>query len=516
MSYEAIPFPSFGNGLNLRDKVDAVDEAEAIDLLNVVFTERGAVKQRDGYVTFTSVALTNAAESLHPFYTTSGTKQLIVGAGTRLEALNTSGAIVASQTALTDGTWDFARFAAPGSELIYAGQGNDLLQKWNGTTWASVASTPKAGSLAVMSVEQGVRMVAGRFNTTTGGPDGSAGSSNPSRVYFSDPADPETWGVTNFVDFAPGDGEKVQAVVAWREFVFIFKETKFFVVYDTTEDAEGGPVFLWRAVDTGIGVASPRAVAVDDSGLYFMGRDGVYRTTGGEPELLSSAIDPIFKGGASAFYTGGILNHTQITKCAMGFHEEFLYLGFPTGTDNDRVLVYDPRFNWWSLYDFPAACFASFRVSDEEDLMFGFSSGTNDIGRHNKDQTSDDGTAIASRWRSGWFDYDLPERKRIRETKVWGSGKNFVAVAPDFQNGVGALSELDMTDPSVDEWGGTTWDGGEWAQPLELVPVLRRRGVRGTVFSTYFENSILNQSWAVHRLQHHLADVSIPSKKDQD
>lgn len=517
MTYEPISFPSFGAGLNLRDKVDAVSEEEAIDLLNVWFTERGAVKQRDGYDNFTTTALTNPVASLEPFYTSSGTRQLIAGCGTRLEALNTSGGIVASLTAQTTGTWDFVRFGAPGNELIYAGQGETTLRKWDGTTWTNgVASTPAAGALAVMAVEQGNRMVAGRFNTTTGGPTGGAGTSNPSRVYFSDPGAPETWGATNFVDFTPGDGEKIQAVVAWREFVFIFKESKFFVVYDTTEDSEGAPVFLWRAVDTGIGLASPRAVAVHRSGVYFMGRQGVYRTVGDEPELLSSAIDPMFLGGSSDFYLGGELAHANITNCAMGFHGEQLYLGFPTSSTNNRVLVYDPRYEWWSLYDIVASCFTSFRIGAQEELVFGYASGSNHVGRHNSSFTNDDGVAISSHWRSGWFDYELPERKRIRETKVWGSGKCFFGLSNDWKDSVGTLTQLDMTDPSVDTWSGTTWGGGEWANPLDLVPVLRRLAVRGTTFSTYFQNSILNQSWAVHRLQHHLADAQIPSKKKQE
>src|SRR5687768_10053534 len=209
--------PSFGAGLNLRDKPDAVDPSECIDTLNTVFTERGAVKQRDGYDNLTS-SLTNAPKSLEPFYRTGAANQLVAGCGTRLEALSTAGAVVASQTGLTDGIWDFARFGAPNTERVYAGNANDLLYIWNGSAWASVASSPKAGALAVMAVDAGNRLVAGRFDGTAGGPTAGAGTSSPSHVYFSDAGDPQTWGTNNYVQLTPGDGEKVQAVVAWREF----------------------------------------------------------------------------------------------------------------------------------------------------------------------------------------------------------------------------------------------------------------------------------------------------------
>jgi hypothetical protein len=47
--YQATSFKDFSGGLNLRDKADTVGESEAIDLLNVDFTERGAIRQRDGF-----------------------------------------------------------------------------------------------------------------------------------------------------------------------------------------------------------------------------------------------------------------------------------------------------------------------------------------------------------------------------------------------------------------------------------------------------------------------------------
>ena len=47
--YNPFQFTDLSGGLNLRDKSDAVGEKEAVDLLNVTFTERGAVRQRDGY-----------------------------------------------------------------------------------------------------------------------------------------------------------------------------------------------------------------------------------------------------------------------------------------------------------------------------------------------------------------------------------------------------------------------------------------------------------------------------------
>lgn len=509
MSYVPYSFAGFGAGLNLRDKADAVSEQEAIDALNVELSERGAVSQRAGYVAFTN-SLTNDVGSLHPHYRAGATPHLLAGAGTRLEAIDSTGTVVASQSALTDGTWDFARFGTPNAEVSYAGQGNDLLQSWNGTAWASVASTPRAGALAVSATTN--RLVAARFNTTNGGPDGSAGSSSPSHIYFSDLGDAESWGVDNFLQLTPGDGEQIQAVIAWREFVFAFKETKFFVFYGESEDA-GIPVFDYTPIDTGVGLASPRAVAADERGVYFLDRKGVYVTRGGEPELLSDIIDPIFRGGSSDFYLGGELEQTQIENCAMATHDNRIYLGYTqSGSSvNDRTLVYDTERNWWSLYDFPTLCLTSFELSGTPELFFGADTG-NLIHRHNPAQTNDDGTAITSRWRSGWHDFGDPTVKTSREQKVWGAnGTVAVSIATDFDTGTGPTEVLDFADPSVDTWNGTTWNGGEWGVPSGLTPKLRRTSARGTTFSVLFENSTLNNTYSIHRFDHALREARIPS-----
>src|SRR4051794_2658032 len=99
--YQAYTFNDFSGGLNLRDKSDTVGDKEAIDLLNVTFSDRGAIRQRDGYADLTTADLTNRGDSICAFYTSAGIKQLVLGAGTRLEALTSAGAVVASKTGLT-------------------------------------------------------------------------------------------------------------------------------------------------------------------------------------------------------------------------------------------------------------------------------------------------------------------------------------------------------------------------------------------------------------------------------
>jgi hypothetical protein len=312
----------------------------------------------------------------------------------------------------------------------------------------------------------------------------------------------------------PGNGEPIKAVIAWRELIFVFKETVFFVFYGVGTNSEGSPEFLFRAVEAGVGMVSPRAVCVHHTGVYFMSRQGVYRTTGEEPELISSLIEPLWTRDVSPFFKGGTIEQGAITECAMGTHEDRIFLSYPTASTNNRTLVYDPQFEWWSLYSIPASCLVSFRPSSAPELVFGYASGEKMVGRHALTYTNDDGTAITSRWRSGWFDLANPDVKTLRSAKVWGSGVVEMGRDADFLNNSGPTEILEMEGTTGSVLGGEGTLGGEGILgdiAQDLLEAYLGTDVRGTTFSVIFSNETLNQDWSIHRIDHHLREVRMPS-----
>lgn len=540
--YNPFAFSDFSGGINLRDKADAVGDKEAIDLLNVTFSERGAIRQRDGYADLTTANLTNRVDSLSPFYTAAGTRQIVAGCGTRLEAIDSSGAIVAALTGLTQGPYDFERFGAPGNEYLYAANGADTLRRWDGASWTAPTGTvngtaasalPKPGAIAVTATVPGStsgtnaanRLIATAFGTqTTAGPAGTA--TNPSRWYASNAGQPEVWETDgtsgrgrNFGDLTPGDGEKIMAAVTWRELVFIFKESKFFVQWGESTAADGTPVFNFREVVNNVGLASAQATAVGRDGVYFLNRTGVYRTNGGDPVLLSDKLSPLWDNDFTVFYRGNAINLAQLSLARMLWQDDKLYVAVPTGTNtyNDRLLVYDTRHDWWTVHDIPASALALFRRVDRDEITFGYATGLNRIGNYRVGLTDDRGTAITSRWRSGWSDYQQPIVKTFRETKAWGSGAIIVGFSTDYNTGITdsaeALFSFAGTWPSTGTWGdwitlnGGVWPGGSGT----IVEKLLRRSTRGTTFSTQFSNHPLSATWEVHRVAKHLRETREPS-----
>jgi hypothetical protein len=528
--YRAVPFRSFAGGLNLRDQPDVVEPSQAVDLRNVLFTEYGGVRSRDGYGRLTAAPLTNRGDSLSAFYRTDGTRHLLVGCGTRLEALSASGSVLASVTGLAGGPYTFARVGTPNGELAYAGNGTDTLRRWDGTAWASPSATvdgaggaamPRARVLAVDNDSN--RLVCADFAGTTGGPGGSV--SSPSHVYFSEPGNPEAYKTANYVQLSPGDGERIRAAVSWRGQVFVFKETKFYRFWGETARSDGSVIFNYTAVESGVGAVGPLAVCAARDGVYFVSRTGVYRTTGDTPQLVSHLVDGIFTGRAPVFYSGGVLNQSQAQLVSVTSHEERVYVAFPSGASTfcDRVLVLDPRFGWWALYTMPAAAVASFRVGARAELVFPYSTGANHVGRHSASYVADDGAPIFSFWQSGWFDYGSPAVKTIREAKVWGFGRVKVSIGRDFMSGtgesvatlaVGTDKWADGTD-AADKWADGTTSADTWGAGTTLSPALVRAAVRGTVFSF----KILNydaQPWGVNRVALHLREQRVPSVLEAD
>lgn len=519
---QSLPFQGFGKGLNLLAKPDAVDPSECIDGLNILFSERGAIESRPGYNNLTPSELTNRVDNLEAYYTASGTKQLVAGCGTRLETISTGGSVVASATGLSGGPWDFCRFGKPNEESVYAGNGADTLRKWEGSNWTAPTASvdgvgakimPKASSVCLFP--GGNRLVCGGFSGKKDGPGES--ESSPSHVYFSEAGNPEAFESTAYIQFTPGDGEKVKAVVTWREFVFVFKETKFFVVdaSNTAVDGEGKPEFTYRTVETGVGLASPRAVCIHQSGVYFMDRTGVFRTTGQEPEAVSNLVEPIWSGDTSLFYTGGVLAFSAVTNCAMQTWDEKIYLSFPTAEFNNRTLVYSPEYKWWSLTNLPCSAMTTFRVENATELAFGYASGEKMIGRHKSSYTNDDGVAIKERWRQGWVDYGNADIKTVRATKVWGSGKVGMGIDKDFAVNTGPTQELDMTGSTGSLFGGGGTFGGEGYfgdTASGLVGKERNIAQRGTVFSTLFTNETLDQPFTIHRLEYLVLGIEEPSR----
>jgi hypothetical protein len=354
----------------------------------------------------------------------------------------------------------------------------------------------------------------------------SVAGDNPSTVRFSNPSVPTTFETDNWVDVNPGDGEKIMGVAAFDNYVLVFKETRFFVFYGTTLDSDGNPEFNYRAVEAGKGLAAPGALCVGPDGVYFLAQDGVYRTNGGYPQLVSELLNPLFVGAAPDLYSGNTIGFGNIEKARMLYHNQQVYLAVPTGASsfNNRLFVFDPRDNWWTVWDVEAAALASFKIGSSPDLVFSYADGYKRIGRLQDGLGSDAAksasasTTIFSFVKTAFNDFGSAVHKTIRESKVWGSGNVRFALNDDFGSSV-SIKEVTLAS-QFDKWGdGTgsdTWGDGTgsdtWGRPVANKPVLVRQAVRGAyVGIEIYSSSASPGAWRVSKVIHHLREQRVPS-----
>lgn len=425
-------------GLDLVRDPEEIGFGGAVDLLNVTFPP-GRVRSRDGYTTLTTSSPSGVVQSLGAFYTASGgARHLVYRDGTNAVAIDDTGTQLASNAEL-NATGDYIRFGTGTTESLYLLRGVSSALKWDGAVFSATAGTfPSSYYGTVQKADN--RLVVGNLDN------------HRSRVQFSEEREPETWPVNNWIDLHPNDGEKIGAVVAWREMVFAFKGSKYFVFYGNSKDSTGNPVFNYRPVE-GVGLGNLGSsgpamsmAAVGKDGVYFASDTGVYVTTGGPAQKISEPLDPIFQGAPGPLTTLLGVNHAigaSVTPRSICMVNESLFVSVALGvnTTPSHLLVRD-RYGNWSVYNIPVAAMVAFeKTAGVPELVFSRPTGSKHLMRHHPAASTDNGVTITSKYRSGLSDLGSPAaEKTVRETELVGTGSVSFGWGREFEDEVSSQS----------------------------------------------------------------------------
>lgn len=529
MPYKAIDIPRFG-GLDVRrDPEDDSGGARAIDLRDVEFDLDGRVRQRAGTNLLTSVSGTTY-QNLIPFNST------VLGANSQVITINQSTGQLSSFDAVTGTLIDTHTPTAPslpayiygaaqigsataGSFMYLTGAGWDFLVYYDGTTFSNSATT--YGGFRHLAVQYpDNRMVYAVLDSAP----------NYSRVYFSPPNAPGGYNADDYVDLMPGDGEPIVGVANFREFLFVFKQSAFFVFYGNSTDSSGGTVFNYRTVRHGLGTRqnfSGKTVVAGREGVYFLGSDGVYLTDGGYPKKISGPIDPLFQFGKdpSGFFTSfETAGNIGIYVATLGYVNGRLYLttgGSVLSNRSARVFVYDPRLDAWSFWRL-----LDVRTSDalavapvltygqgafQENAFFLLTSNPSGTTRsvisyldpsmiHDEDHSSTMVTITGS-YRTNFMDFGEPgTMKTIRETLVDGyfSNATMNAYSNNSRSVGSATVSVGLTTTPSGTGSALTWPN----YPIGQTRL--REAIRGQNFGFEVTGTA---GWAMHRLVPHLRNV---------
>lgn len=202
---------------------------------------------------------------------------------------------------------------------------------------------------------------------TTGGPNGA--SSSNSHVWFTYPGEPEKFEESAFLRLGVGDGEEITGICVYGAQLYVFKETKFWVVSPPTTNTNGQPVFSFREVTLGSGSrikqvlteklkeTSDRICWASQDGVFFATTDGVYVTTGGAPQKLSPQLKPLeetsqFEGPMAEFLNGSTesFRWPAVGICVLGRR---IYV-----KRYEFIFVYDIPVEVWTCWKMPSVSMA--------------------------------------------------------------------------------------------------------------------------------------------------------------
>ncbi len=454
------PFPVTGfGGLDISQDPEEVGFAGAIDLLNVNFDRLGRLRSRYGLTAHNPVAagVTSLKTAFYDpktgFVLTSGYS---VTPTVGLYAYDKADALQFSATPATDvGYANYVAIGTPTASAVYIASAERTVRKFNSAGFSVPAGVP-AAALVTATLDDN-RLVT------------ASTAANPSRVNFSDPGVPETFAANNYVDLTPGDGQTLVGLCQWRNLVFVFKNSRFFVFYGTTTDDAGLPVFNYRTVDAGVGAygvtGRSRTVVSGREGVYFYSGDAIYLSTGGPAQKISQKIEPFLLGLADTPFsdstTGNGAGVSPDDSAALSYADGRLYATFSkTGATGfvGRPMVtfmYDPQSQSWTAYDQPFSMAADGLDNSGNRTVY-VAKLDSYLYRHDQRALTDNGVAISARYQSGFGDLGQPGfEKTIRDTELTGTGTVQFGWARDLQAAPVLTSVVLGSSPSV--YGNRAW-----------------------------------------------------------
>jgi len=234
----------------------------------------------------------------------------------------------------------------------------------------------------------------------------------PDSVYFSNPGNADQWGVGQWVDVSsPSDPMQNGCVFNTR--VFAFSKERMF---ELAPALIGGATVTPYQTPCSRGLISPWGLLATARMIYFVAKDGIYVTTGGEEtSLVENDIKPLFPtldnplGRTVNGYDP--VNLERIEDIRLRFHNDelyFIYRGLIEGQLN--MLVYDQNKQRWRAASYPVRITtiyseegtqSSLLLGDSTGSLYSTQTGTGDVLQAS---TPDISVVI----RTGSFDQGLP------------------------------------------------------------------------------------------------------------
>lgn len=267
----------------------------------------------------TYISTNSPTLGLYRAYKSDGTKSSIIAHGTSVYTINDgTGALTAIKTGLS-ASGDY--YFQTANDIVYYVNGVDAPRKWNFSTEASNSGTTTVSSNIILHKDQMFYLDA----------------TNPTRIFWSDKADFETFTSTNFLYVpSPKSADPVSAWVVLNDTLFIFTQETKWGLYGSDLSS-----FVLRRSSGLKGTFSQDSVKADRNYAYFCSDDGVYQFNGSTDRIISRQITDTYEA---------IANKENITT-ALTKNRFYIFYTEGGGSANSKCLVYNINYDSWESID---------------------------------------------------------------------------------------------------------------------------------------------------------------------
>lgn len=455
--------PGFEGGINTDRSPDNLLPNQHLILKNMDVDSERRASVRAGTVRITSgplVDANNSVASMHRFYESDGTKHFLGQSETKTFSIDPDTG-VATQLA-TGLPAEAMRWLTYGNKAYsFNSDGTDTgYHSYDGTTWTSNIS---GGAIPAKGFTMGAIHEDKLF--TAGDAD------NPSRLYFSNAYDPETFSVGDFLRLRDNDGDQIRGLCPVAGgYLLVLKDTSSWLIKGSDELS-----FQKQLVNDHVGLLGDTLQAIDGRPIWLS-------HLGVNWYNPFSAIEPFRNITRDKINTELLAHPRSVLEAAVGrFHPQGnrYLLSLPTASTPITYVFHldvvartqDGR----PFKTFPVTTYQGVAVSsicsfdgagDSGDMYWGETGGH--IRRCDTDLHTDDGSAIEAQVKTGFLDFDLPDlRKRIGRCTipidVSGDPDSSVTVKLhlDWESSK-SVTESALVGQDVLIWGSGLWGVKKW------------------------------------------------------
>jgi hypothetical protein len=392
-------------GYNAYVNKTQVRDNESPDMINMDFVGESAIKTRQGFIKYTSSEIVSDHKPTGIFtYDTGASIEVVYSCNTSFYK-GSGGTNISGITY----TADLDTNACQVGDRLYIANGTDDLSYYDGTNTVTtgIASAPADPKFCVFWNK--------RLYTND--------ETNPDRVYFGGAmaADGTVANTGNFGSGSPsyggyfgfGKGKKVTGFAKFGSaYLYVFLEDAIYRISPTSGTGTSSALdHTIELVTNSYGAVSHRSIDQVENDIFFLAHDGIY-SLGEQPNYVSLRTKEL---SARVKTLIDSVSASDLKRAAAHYYKHRYYLSITTGSYNDRVLVYDTRYQSWTYWDgYKAGAWAVAKDGDDGLHLYFTSDDSSASYIYEAEQgTNDDGSAISWHFYTKCYNQDDFARAKI-------------------------------------------------------------------------------------------------------